>query len=165
VNYFELIYMKVVLIWVGKTTESWLQQGINEYAQRLKHYIPFEIKELPVLKNAKSLEFEQIKQKEGEMILASVLPGDYLVLLDEKGKQPSSREFARFFETHMNASVKRLVFVIGGAYGFSNDVYQAAQSQVSLSRLTFSHQMVRVIFTEQVYRAMTILKGEPYHHD
>jgi 23S rRNA (pseudouridine1915-N3)-methyltransferase len=157
--------MKVVLIWVGKTVEPWLQQGIDEYAQRLKHYIPFEIKEIPALKNAKSLDFEQIKQREGSAILASLLPGDYLVLLDEKGKQPSSRDFARFFETQMNSSVKRLVFVIGGAYGFSGDVYKTAQMQLSLSKMTFSHQMVRVIFTEQVYRAMTILKGEPYHHE
>ncbi|MBN2743341.1 23S rRNA (pseudouridine1915-N3)-methyltransferase [Breznakibacter xylanolyticus] len=157
--------MKVTLIWIGKTVEPWLQAGIDEYTGRLKHYLPFEIKEIASVKNAKNLDESQLKQKEGELILSALQPGDHLVLLDENGKQPSSREFSTIIDKHQHGMVKRLVFVIGGAYGFSDAVYAAANSKMSLSRMTFSHQMVRVIFTEQLYRAMTILKGEPYHHD
>lgn len=164
-KYLTQILVKIVLVWVGKTVEPWLQQGINEYLGRLKHYISFEVKEIPALRNSKNLTFDQIKEKEGETILAMLLPGDHLVLLDEHGKQFTSRQFAAEIEGHMNMSTKRWVFVIGGAYGFSEAVYKVARQQMSLSKLTFSHQMVRVIFLEQLYRSMTILKGEPYHHD
>jgi 23S rRNA (pseudouridine1915-N3)-methyltransferase len=157
--------MKITLIWVGKTVEPWLQKGIEDYTGRLKHYIPFEVKEIASVKNARNLDEIQLKMKEGELILSALQAGDHLVLLDENGKQPTSREFATAIDKHQHAMIKRLVFVIGGAYGFSDAVYAAAASKLSLSKMTFSHQMVRLIFTEQLYRAMTILKGEPYHHD
>ncbi|MFT3740139.1 MAG: 23S rRNA (pseudouridine(1915)-N(3))-methyltransferase RlmH [Breznakibacter sp.] len=157
--------MKIVLVWIGKTTEAWLQSGISEYLGRLKYYIPVEVKEISALRNTKSLTLDQIKEKEGELVLSTLMPGDHLLLLDESGKQLSSRGFAAEIENHINLSTKRMVFVIGGAYGFSDAVYKSAKQRISLSKLTFSHQMVRVIFLEQMYRGMTILKGEPYHHD
>lgn len=157
--------MKVVLIWVGKTSELYLQEGIQQYVSRLKHYVSFELKEIASLRNAASLSESQLKTKEGELILGQLQAGDFLVLLDEKGKEMTSRELSQFVERHQISGIKRVVFVIGGAFGFSADVYKAAQMQLALSRLTFSHQMVRLIFAEQLYRAMTIIKGEPYHHD
>jgi 23S rRNA (pseudouridine1915-N3)-methyltransferase len=157
--------MKVLLVMVGKTSGKWLQQGIDEYVNRLSHYLPFDIKILADVKNAGKFNPDSIKQQEGEIILKSLQGGDRVVLLDENGKNYSSRDFSGFVEKQMNSGVKRLVFVIGGAWGFSDDVYQRADNKLSLSPMTFSHQMVRLIFTEQLYRAMTILKNEPYHHD
>jgi len=150
---------------VGKTTESYLNQAIEEYLKRLRRYVGFEISVIPELKNAKNLSFDQQKEKEAVAILNAIEPSDDVVLLDEKGAQYSSVEFASLLEKKGLASVKRLVFVVGGPYGFSADVYARANSKLSLSRMTFSHQMIRLLFVEQVYRAMTILKGEPYHHE
>lgn len=157
--------MKVILVLIGKTDEAYLDTGIGKYIDRLKHYIPFEMKVIPDLKNTKKLSEEQQKNKEGELIMQQFQPGDEVILLDEGGKLLSSREFSVFMEQKMLRGIKRLVFVIGGPYGFSKDVYQKAVGKLSLSKMTFSHQMVRLIFTEQLYRAMTILKNQPYHHD
>ena len=142
-----------------------MKQGLDIYMARLKHYISFTITEIPELKNASSLSKEQIKSKEGELILKNVRPTDDLVLLDERGKEHTSVEFAKLLQDKINYLGKDIVFVIGGAYGFSEDVYRRADSKMSLSRMTFSHQMVRAIFAEQIYRAFTIMRGEPYHHE
>jgi 23S rRNA (pseudouridine1915-N3)-methyltransferase len=157
--------MKVKLICIGKTGKKFLEEGENEYMQRVKHYVQIERIEIPDLKNARKLAFEQIKQLEGKEILAKVGSGEQLILLDERGSVLSSVEFANFIQQRFNAGGKALVFVIGGAYGFSSEVYDAAQGKISLSKMTFSHQMIRMIFFEQLYRAMTILKSEPYHHE
>lgn len=138
--------------------------GINDYAERISHYMPFNITTIPELKNTKNLSEEQQKQAEGELILKQIHPSDSVVLLDEHGKELRSIEFAHWLELKRNTA-RRLVFVIGGPYGFSPAVYARANEQISLSRMTFSHQMVRLVFTEQVYRACTIIKGEPYHHE
>jgi 23S rRNA (pseudouridine1915-N3)-methyltransferase len=156
--------MIIKLIVVGKTVKSYLQEGEEEYVKRLKHYVKFEEEVIFELKNVSSLSEDQIKQKEGEEILKRTQPIDYLVLLDEQGKQFTSEEFADKLLKWQNTSVKQVVFVIGGAYGFSKEVYQRANEKLSLSKMTFSHQMVRVFFKEQLYRAFTIIKGEPYHH-
>lgn len=156
--------MKICLLVIGKTDESYLQNGIGIFLKRIPHYIAFEMKVIPDLKNSKNLSEQQQKEKEGELILQQINVSDELFLLDEQGMESSSVEFARFLEKKMVAGIKRLVVVIGGPYGFSNDVYSRANGKISLSRMTFSHQMVRLIFVEQLYRAMTILKGEPYHH-
>lgn len=156
--------MQVDLIVIGKTNASYLQTGIDEYIGRLKHYIPFNFTVIPDIKQAKSLSQDQLKVKEGELILKQIEKSDLLVLLDENGKLFSSVLFSEYMQSHMLAGRKRVIFVIGGAYGFSKDVYDRANAKVSLSKMTFSHQMVRMIFVEQLYRAMTILKGEPYHH-
>ena len=153
------------MLTVGKTDKDWEKQGMDIYVSRLKHYIPFSITEIPELKNVSALSREQIKAKEGELILKNVKPADNLVLLDERGKEYSSVEFAKVLQDKINYEGKDIVFVIGGAYGFSEDVYRRANSRMSLSRMTFSHQMVRAIFAEQLYRAFTIIKGEPYHHE
>ena len=157
--------MKITLLTVGKTDKDWVKQGMDIYVSRLKHYIPFSITEIPELKNVSALSREQIKAKEGELILKNVKPADNLVLLDERGKEYSSVEFAKVLQDKINYEGKNIVFVNGGAYGFSEDVYRRANSKMSLSRMTFSHQMVRAIFAEQLYRAFTIIKGEPYHHE
>jgi 23S rRNA (pseudouridine1915-N3)-methyltransferase len=157
--------MKVKLICIGKTGKKFLEEGENEYMQRVKHYVQIERIEIPDLKNARKLTFEQIKQMEGKEILSKVGSGEQLILLDERGSVLSSVEFSNFIQQRFNAGGKALVFVIGGAYGFSPEVYEAAQGKISLSKMTFSHQMIRMIFFEQLYRAMTILKGEPYHHE
>lgn len=156
--------MKTILILVGKTTNKIFQTGINDYTERIGHYIPFNITTIPELKNTKSLSEEQQKQKEGELILKEILSSDTVVLLDERGKDFRSIEYAEWFRQRQ-ATARRLVFVIGGPYGFSKDVYDRANEKISLSKMTFSHQMVRLIFTEQLYRACTIIKGEPYHHE
>lgn len=155
--------MKTILILVGKTTNKIFQTGINDYTERIGHYIPFNITTIPELKNTKSLSEEQQKQKEGELILKEILSSDTVVLLDERGKDFRSIEYAEWLRQRQ-ATARRLVFVIGGPYGFSKDVYDRANEKISLSKMTFSHQMVRLIFTEQLYRACTIIKGEPYHH-
>lgn len=156
--------MKICLLVIGKTDEAYLQQGIELFLKRIPHYISFEMKVIPDLKNSKNLSELQQKEKEGELILLQKGQSDELFLLDESGPEYSSVEFARFLEKKMISGVKRLVLVIGGPYGFSDRVYGQSNGKISLSRMTFSHQMVRLIFVEQLYRALTILKGEPYHH-
>jgi 23S rRNA (pseudouridine1915-N3)-methyltransferase len=157
--------MKITLLTVGKTDKDWVKQGIDIYASRMKHYFPFSIVEIPELKNASSLSQEQIKTKEGELILKNIKPGDDVILLDERGREFSSMEFAKVLQDKISYTGKDIVFVIGGAYGFAEVVKQRSNSKISLSRMTFSHQMVRAIFVEQLYRAFTIMKGEPYHHE
>ncbi|MDO5483208.1 MAG: 23S rRNA (pseudouridine(1915)-N(3))-methyltransferase RlmH [Bacteroidaceae bacterium] len=157
--------MKVSLLLVGKTVNKHFVELIDDYAQRVKHYIGFDITVIPELKNTKSLSAEQQKQQEGELILKHLQPGDHVVLLDEHGKELRSVEFSKYMEQRMHTVSKRLVFIIGGSYGFSPEVYAKAIEKISLSKMTFSHQMVRLIFVEQLYRAMTIMRGEPYHHE
>ena len=157
--------MKIALITVGKTDRKWVKEGMDIYMSRLRHYIPFSMVEIPELKNVSALSKDQIKTKEGELILKNVRSSDNLILLDEHGKEFSSTEFARSLQDKITYTGKDIVFVIGGAYGFSQEVYSRSDSKISLSRMTFSHQMVRAIFLEQLYRAFTIMKGEPYHHD
>jgi len=157
--------MKILLAVIGKTDEKYLQSGIDIFTKRLKYYIPFEMKIIPDLKKTKNLSSDQQKSMEGELLLQVFQPGDQIVLLDEKGIEFSSVKFSDFIEKKMVSGIKRLVFVIGGPYGFSDKVYQQANAKISLSQMTFSHQMVRLIFVEQVYRAMTILRNEPYHHE
>lgn len=157
--------MKTILIAIGKTDEQYLQYGIDKYVQRVSRYAPFELKILPDVKRGKSISELQQKTQEGNMILKEIAESDIVVLMDENGKELTSRKFATFYQQCANSGAKRLVFVIGGPYGFSDEVYQKAQYKVSLSQMTFSHQMVRLIFAEQLYRAHTILNGEPYHHD
>ncbi|MCU4177629.1 23S rRNA (pseudouridine(1915)-N(3))-methyltransferase RlmH [Carboxylicivirga sp. N1Y90] len=156
--------MKIQLVMIGKTDEAYLMMGIEKYVQRLKHYIPFEMKVIPDLKKAKNLSEEQQKKMEGDLLVQNLQAGDFMVLLDEKGKEFSSVEFSSFIQKKMVSGLKRLVFVIGGPYGFSDAVYSKANGKISLSQMTFSHQMIRLFFVEQVYRSMTILKNEPYHH-
>ncbi len=156
--------MKTLLVQVGKTVDKHLLACINDYAGRIGHYIPFEICTIPELKNTKALSEEQQKEREGEFILKQLQSGDVVVLLDEHGKEWRSIEFAAWLEKKQQ-TVRRLVFVIGGPYGFSPAVYDRCNEKISLSRMTFSHQMVRLVFTEQLYRACTIIKGEPYHHE
>lgn len=156
--------MKTELILVGRTVSKEFSKLIADYSERITHYMPFSITVIPELKNTKSLSEEQQKTAEGELILKLIQPSDAVVLLDERGREPRSIELASWLEKKQSTA-RRLVFVIGGPYGFSPAVYQRANEQLSLSRLTFSHQMVRTIFLEQLYRACTIIKGEPYHHE
>lgn len=157
--------MKTVLLMVGKTMDKHLVALMEDYVERTKHYMTFDVEVIPDLKSTKNLSEEVQKEKEGELILKALQPGDYVVLLDEGGKEMRSVEFAQYLRHKMNTLSKRLVFVIGGPYGFSQKVYQSATEKMSLSRMTFSHQMVRLIFVEQLYRAMSILAGSPYHHE
>ncbi len=157
--------MHISLITIGKTDIAWVKQGLEMYVSRLKHYVPFDLIEIAELKNVSSLSKEQIKQKEGELLLKNIRPSDMLVLLDERGKKYRSIEFAKMIEDRMSRSSRDIVFVIGGAYGFSPEVYSRADDKLSISDMTFSHQIVRTIFAEQLYRAFTIIKGEPYHHE
>ena len=157
--------MKITLIQVGKTNEKYLEEGIANDVGRLAHYTDFSVVTLPELKNAKSLSIEQQKEKDTETILKSLEPNDEVILLDEKGKEFSSSEFATFIEKKMSSTRKRVVFVIGGPFGFSQKIYDIAHGKVSISRMTFSHQMIRLLFVEQLYRAFTIIKGERYHHE
>lgn len=156
--------MNIKLIAIGKTDNKQLQSLIDEYLKRLSFYVKFELDIIPDVKNVKNLSEAQQKQKEGELILNRLSPTDQLILLDEKGKTFSSVKFSEELQKKMNSGIKTLVFVIGGPYGFSDDIYQKAQGKISLSAMTFSHQMVRLFFIEQVYRAFTILRNEPYHH-
>ncbi|HAT61737.1 MAG TPA: 23S rRNA (pseudouridine(1915)-N(3))-methyltransferase RlmH [Prevotella sp.] len=156
--------MKTTLIQVGKTVNKHFVAGINDYTERIGHYMPFDIQTIPEIRNTKKLSEELQKEKEGELILKQLHPGDTMVLLDEHGVEYRSIEFASFLVNKQN-TVRRLIFVIGGPYGFSKDVYKRANNKISLSKMTFSHQMVRLIFAEQLYRACTIIKGEPYHHE
>ena len=156
--------MKTELILVGKTVNKHFNAGINDYVERIGHYMPFSITTIPELKNTKNLSESQQKEREGELILKQIQSTDTVVLLDEHGKEFRSIEFADWIQKKQNTA-RRLIFVIGGPYGFSNDVDERANEKISLSKMTFSHQMVRLIFTEQIYRACTIIKGEPYHHE
>lgn len=157
--------MKTCLLVIGKTDAAYVREGIAEYEKRLTRYMPYEMKVLPDVKNARNMTESLQKEKEAELINGQLQGGDWVVLLDEKGHQYTSVEFAEFLAQKMLSRIKRLVFVVGGPYGFADSVYQRANEKISLSKMTFSHQMVRMIFAEQIYRAMTILKGEPYHHD
>lgn len=157
--------MKIELMAIGRTSTRYLQDGIDVYLKRLSHYVPFEIKCLPDVKTSRSLTEERQKEMEGEQFLAQLQPGDFLVLLDERGKEMTSRDFSVYIDRKMLSVPKRMLFVIGGPYGFSKAMYERADDKISLSKMTFSHEMVRLFFTEQLYRAMTILRGEPYHHD
>lgn len=156
--------MNIKLIAIGKTDNKALQQLIDDYSKRLSFYVRFEIDIIPDIKNVKNLSEAQQKEKEGELILSRLAPTDHLILLDENGKNFTSVAFASEIQKKMNSGVKTIVFVIGGPYGFSNEVYLKAKDKISLSLMTFSHQMVRLFFIEQVYRGFTILKNEPYHH-
>ena len=157
--------MKITLLTVGKTDKDWVKQGIDIYVSRLKHYIPFSINEIPELKNVSALSKDQIKVREGELILKNLKPTDDVILMDEHGKEYTSVDFASYLQKKISYEGKDMVFVIGGAYGFSEEVYKRANGKISLSKMTFSHQMVRAIFAEQLYRAFTIMRGEPYHHE
>ncbi|TYB77221.1 23S rRNA (pseudouridine(1915)-N(3))-methyltransferase RlmH [Bizionia myxarmorum] len=156
--------MTIKLLAIGKTDNKQLQTLIDDYQKRLSHYIKFEFEIIPDLKKVKNLSESQQKEKEGELILAKLTATDVLILLDENGKQFDSVEFSEYLQKHMNSGVKQLVFVIGGPYGFSEAIYKKAQGKLSLSKMTFSHQMIRLFIVEQFYRAYTILKNEPYHH-
>ena len=157
--------MKILLLVVGKTTASYLNEGIKLYTERINRYVPFEIGILPDVKTTRATDPNRQKQAEGERILGELRPGDRLLLLDERGRQPTSRGFAELIERQMIAGDKRLIFVVGGPYGFSDEVYARADGKVSFSAMTFSHEMIRLFFVEQLYRAFTIIRGEPYHHD
>lgn len=157
--------MQLRILSVGKTDSNTIQQLTEDYQNRLKHYIKCEWVVIPDIKNSKNLTFTQQKQKEGQEILSKLQPSDIVVLLDEKGKQYSSVQFADWLQKKMNQGIKQLVLVIGGPYGFSEEVYERADQKISLSAMTFSHQMVRLFLTEQLYRAMTILRNENYHHE
>ena len=157
--------MKIKLIVIGKTDSNELNQLIQTYLKRLQHYIKMELEIIPDIKNRKQLSEKLQKEKEGELLLKSLKNTDVVVLLDEKGKQFRSVEFSNYLQGKMNASTKQLVFIIGGPYGFSDTIYKRATSKISLSKMTFSHQMIRLFMVEQIYRAFTILRNEPYHHE
>ncbi|MEJ6748301.1 MAG: 23S rRNA (pseudouridine(1915)-N(3))-methyltransferase RlmH [Flavobacteriales bacterium] len=157
--------MKIVLITIGKTNEKYLIEGISDYQKRLKHYTNFERIEIANIKNAKNFSESELMKKEGELILKQIQNSDHLVLLDDKGKDFTSQKFAQKLQQWMLSGKKRLVFVVGGAYGFSDEIYKRGNEKLSLSKMTFSHQMVRLFFVEQLYRGYTILNNEPYHHE
>jgi 23S rRNA (pseudouridine1915-N3)-methyltransferase len=156
--------MKITFVTVGKTEDAYLKEGIEKYLKRLKHYIKFDFIEIPELKNTKALSKEQQKIKEAELILKRVGPLDHLSLLDERGQAFTSTQFSDYINHKMIISTNNLVFVVGGPYGFDESVYKRANDKISLSSMTFSHQMIRLFFVEQIYRAFTLLKNEPYHH-
>ncbi len=157
--------MEIQLLTVGKTNQSYIQTGIDDYCKRLKRYVAFNIVSLPDIKSTKGITEVQQKEKEGELILNYLSPSDMVILLDEHGKEFTSVEFSKFLQKTFASGRKRAVFVVGGPYGFSEAVYRRADAKCSLSKMTFTHEMVRLFFTEQIYRAMTIIKGEPYHHE
>jgi 23S rRNA (pseudouridine1915-N3)-methyltransferase len=157
--------MKIKLIVVGKSAFDFVKEGEDVYEKRLAHYLPFEKIVLPDIKNPKNLSVEELKKKEGELILSKISNQDLLVLMDENGSNFSSVKFSEWINQKVNEGIRSMVFVIGGAFGFSKEVFERANQKISLSKMTFSHQLVRVIFLEQLYRAQTILKGEPYHHE
>ena len=157
--------MKIVLITIGKTNEKYLIEGISDYQRRLKHYTNFERIEIANIKNAKNFSESELMKKEGELILKQIQNSDHLVLLDDKGKDFTSQKFAQKLQQWMLSGKKRLVFVVGGAYGLSDEIYKSGNEKLSLSKMTFSHQMVRLFFVEQLYRGYTILNNEPYHHE
>ena len=157
--------MKIEILVIGKTKSEYLRRGIEEYLKRLNHYIQCRIVELPETKTSVATTETMQKVNEGKLMLSYFEPSDMVVLLDERGTQPGSREFSQYIQKQMSSGIKRLLFVVGGPYGFSDEVYSRAQGKISLSRMTFPHDMVRLIFVEQLYRSMTILRNEPYHHD
>ena len=157
--------MNIELLCIGKDNADAFEEALSQYVKKIKQYNNFDIVVIPYLKNTKSLSFEEQKKKEGELLLKKIAVSDFVVLLDERGREISSVEFAKFLQQKMNSGIKKLIFVIGGAYGFSEAVYQRQNAKISLSKLTFPHLMTRLIFTEQLYRAFTILHNEPYHHD
>ena len=157
--------MKIILITVGKTDQQWLSDGIRQYTERLSHFCQFEFQVIPDIRNTRSMEASVQKEREGEQILKLLQPSDDVYLLDDKGFEMTSPQMAQWLEKRMSQSTKRLVFIIGGPYGFSPDVYNRVPGRLSLSRMTFSHQMVRLIFVEQLYRAFAILNNLPYHHE
>lgn len=157
--------MEIQLLVIGKNSSSLLESATKVYLDRLRHYVPYSIRVLPDVKNTKSMSETQQKEAEGKTLLSAVQPSDHVVLLDERGKEYTSVEFSAYLSGKMASGLKRLVFVVGGPYGFSQAVYSRADSKISLSKMTFSHEMIRLFFTEQVYRAMTILRHEPYHHE
>lgn len=159
-----VVSMKIKLLLIGKTKKDFLIEGEKEYEKRLGKYISFSEEVIPELKIKSSLSFEEVKKREGELILKKIDSTDFVVLLDENGKEYNSVEFSNFIDKKLNMGTRNLVFIVGGAYGFSNDVYQRGNQKIALSKMTFSHQMVRMIFKEQLYRAYTILNNEPYHH-
>lgn len=157
--------MKLSLLVIGKTTDRHVQALIDDYASRLNHYVPFAVEVIPELKSTKALTPEQQKAMEAELIKKQLQAGDYVVLLDEHGRERRSVDFAAWMQKRMNAGAKRLVFIVGGPYGFDLSIHALAKEEVSLSQMTFSHQLIRLLFVEQLYRAHTILRGEPYHHE
>ena len=157
--------MKTIFIVVGKTTDKHISALTEEYIGRIGHYIPFQMEVIPELRNTKHLSSEQQKEQEAEFIKKQLQPGDHIVLLDEHGKERRSIDFATWMQKRMTTAPRRLVFIVGGPYGFAPQIHKMAQEEISLSQMTFSHQMIRLLFVEQIYRAMTILNGEPYHHE
>lgn len=157
--------MKIELAVIGKTSIGYLKQGIDEYIKRLKHYVPFEIKYIDDIKNTKNISEDQQKRTEGAKILSLLDKSDFVVLLDEHGKEYTSMQYSSFIQKRMLSGAKKVVFVIGGPYGFSQEVYDRANDKISFSKMTFNHEMIRLIFTEQLYRAYTIINHEPYHHE
>lgn len=157
--------MKLKIIFVGKTEADYLKQACDIFENRLKNYLPLEVLVIPALKKTKSLTIEQQKEKEGKLILSKINSPDFVVILDEKGKEYRSMEWADYFQSKMNSGIKSLCLIVGGPYGFSEAVYNKSQQKVALSKMTFSHQMIRLLLLEQCYRAMSILKNEPYHHE
>ena len=157
--------MKILLLAIGKTDEDYLITGIKKYVGRLGHYVSFEMKEIPDIRNRKTLSEEQQKTQEAELIKKQLQAGDYVVLLDEHGAERRSVDFATWLQKRMNAGSRRIVFIVGGPYGFDSAIHSLANEEISLSQMTFSHQLIRVLFIEQLYRACTILRGEPYHHE
>lgn len=157
--------MKIELTVIGKTSIGYLKQGIDEYIKRLKHYVPFEIKYIDDIKNTKNISEDQQKRTEGAKILSLLDKSDFVVLLDEHGKEYTSMQYSSYIQKRMLSGAKKVVFVIGGPYGFSQEVYDRANDKISFSKMTFNHEMIRLIFTEQLYRAYTIINHEPYHHE
>ncbi len=157
--------MKIELAVIGKTSIGYLKQGIDEYIKRLKHYVPFEIKYIDDIKNTKNISEDQQKRTEGAKILSLLDKSDFVVLLDEHGKEYTSMQYSSYIQKRMLSGAKKVVFVIGGPYGFSQEVYDRANDKISFSKMTFNHEMIRLIFTEQLYRAYTIINYEPYHHE
>lgn len=157
--------MKIELAVIGKTSIGYLKQGIDEYIKRLKHYVPFEIKYIDDIKNTKNISEDQQKRTEGTKILSLLDKSDFVVLLDEHGKEYTSMQYSSYIQKRMLSGTKKVVFVIGGPYGFSQEVYDRANDKISFSKMTFNHEMIRLIFTEQLYRAYTIINHEPYHHE
>ena len=157
--------MNIRLLFIGKTDERWLSEAIEKYAGRLRNYLPFSIDIIPDLKNTKAMTTVRQKEEEGRLILKNTGKSEQVILLDEHGREFSSKEFSGFLQKKMNSGIKTLTFVVGGPYGFSDEIYAQFSQKVSLSKMTFSHQMIRLLITEQIYRAMTILRNEPYHHE
>lgn len=157
--------MKIELAVIGKTSIGYLKQGIDEYIKRLKHYVPFEIKYIDDIKNTKNISEDQQKRTEGAKILSLLDKSDFVVLLDEHGKEYTSIQYSSYIQKRMLSGAKKVVFVIGGPYGFSQEMYDRANDKISFSKMTFNHEMIRLIFTEQLYRAYTIINHEPYHHE